>query len=115
MSEFVFFFVYWMLQDYVSVKDLPTPATEEKHSVIFVDSKERAARIEQILACLPNGVCLSARQIDVLEGILDGKSRKEIAYDLHLSENTVKMHTSALFKALDVKSREEIFALIQPQ
>jgi DNA-binding NarL/FixJ family response regulator len=55
---------------------------------------------------------LTARQLDILEGILAGKSRKEIAVDLHLSENTVKMHTTALFKTLKVSSREEIFALI---
>jgi len=113
MSEFVFFFVYWMLQDYIRKCDVPQPAaTEEKASVIFVDSKERAEKIEHILASLPEGTTLSARQMDVLEGILDGKSRKEIAADLHLSENTIKMHTTALFKVLKVSSREEIFALV---
>lgn len=114
MSAFVFFFVYWMLQDYVHVNDVPTPSPhEERASVIFVDDSKRAEKIEHILASLPDGVTLSPRQMDVLEGILDGKSRKEIAADLHLSENTVKMHTTALFKALKVSSREEIFALIQ--
>lgn len=113
MSEFVFFFVYWMLQDYIKKSDVPVPvAAEERPSVIFVDSKERAEKIERILASLPEGTTLSARQLDVLEGILDGKSRKEIAADLHISENTVKMHTTALFKVLKVSSREEIFALI---
>jgi len=114
MSEFVFFFVYWMLQDYIHISNVPSPTTaEERHSVIFVDSKEHAARVESILSHLPQGTTLSKRQLDVLEGILDGKSRKEIAADLHLSENTVKMHTGALFKILGVKSREEIFALIR--
>jgi len=51
--------------------------------------------------------------MDILEGILDGKSRKEIAADLCLSENTVKMHTSSLFKILNVSSREEIFNIIE--
>ena len=113
MSEFVLFFAYWMLQDYVPKSDLPPPVVvEEKPSVIFVDTRERAEKIEHILASLPEGTTLSARQMDVLEGILDGKSRKEIAADLHLSENTVKMHTTALFKVLKVSSREEIFALV---
>ena len=42
-----------------------------------------------------------------------GKSRKEIAVGLHLSENTVKMHTTSLFKALKVTSRDGIFALLE--
>ena len=114
MSEFVFFFVYWMLQDYIHVNDIPKPvAHEEKVAVIFMDSKERAEKIKQIIADLPEGTTLTARQIDILEGILAGKSRKEMAADLHLSENTVKMHTTSLFKILKVTSREEIFARIK--
>lgn len=114
MSEFVFFFVYWMLQDYIHVNDIPKPvAHEEKVAVIFMDSRERAEKIKQIIADLPEGATLTARQIDILEGILAGKSRKEMAADLHLSENTVKMHTTSLFKILKVTSREEIFARIK--
>ena len=112
MSEFAFFFVYLVLQDYIHVKDLPPP-TEEKSSVIFVDSKERADKIERILSSLPENTTLTSRQMDILEGILAGKSRKEMAADLHLSENTVKMHTTSLFKILKVTSREEIFARIK--
>ena len=114
MSEFVFFFVYWMLQDYIHVNDIPKPvAHEEKVSVIFMDSRERAEKIKQIIANLPEGTMLTARQMDILEGILAGKSRKEMAADLHLSENTVKMHTTSLFKTLKVTSRDEIFALLE--
>ena len=114
VSEFIFFFVFWMLQDYIHVSDIPPPViVEEKSSVIFVDTKERATKVERILSNLPNNTTLTARQMDILEGILDGKSRKEIAADLHLSENTVNMHTTSLFKALKVTSREEIFALIE--
>ena len=76
MSEFVFFFVYWMLQDYIHVNDIPKPvAHEEKVAVIFMDSRERTEKIKQIIAGLPEGATLTARQIDILEGILAGKSR----------------------------------------
>ena len=112
LSEIVLLLVYWMMQDYVHKNDIPS-SIEEKTPVIIVDTMSRAEKIEAILATLPEGVTLSARQIDVLEGIIDGKSRKEIAADLHLSENTVKMHTSALYRALDVSSREEIHALLK--
>ena len=112
LSEIVLLLVYWMMQDYVHKNDIPS-SIEEKTPVIIVDTMSRAEKIEAILATLPEGVTLSARQIDMLEGIIDGKSRKEIAADLHLSENTVKMHTSALYRALDVSSREEIHALLK--
>lgn len=111
-SEILLLLVYWMMEDYVHVKDIPTPK-EDRPSVILVDSAERQKRVESIISFLPEGISLSARQIDILEGILDGKSRKEIAAELHLSENTVKMHTSSLYKALGVSSREEIYALIK--
>ena len=112
-SEIMLLLVYWMMQDYVYKDDIPSqiPA-EKKVSVIFVDEKERAEKAELVLKSLPEGTLLTARQMDVLEGILAGKSRKELAADLHISENTVKMHTTALFKVLKVTSREEIFALI---
>ena len=114
ISEFLLLIVYWMLQDYVYKNDIPKPvAHEEKVTVIFMDSRERAEKIKQIIAGLPEGATLTARQIDILEGILEGKSRKEMAADLHLSENTVKMHTTSLFKMLKVTSREEIIALIK--
>ena len=114
ISEFLLLIVYWMLQDYVYKNDIPKPvAHEEKVAVIFMDSRERAEKIKQIIAGLPEGATLTARQIDILEGILAGKSRKEMAADLHLSENTVKMHTTSLFKMLKVTSREEIIALIK--
>jgi len=112
ISELMFFFVYWLLQDYMHLNDIPKPV-EGKSKIIFVDSKEKAEKLEKIISRLPDGVTLSSRQMDILEGILDGKSRKEIAADLCLSENTVKMHTSSLFKILNVSSREEIFNIIE--
>lgn len=105
---------YWAMQDYVHVDELSKQASgEEKPTLIFVDNEQRAKRLEEIISSLPEGTSLSARQIDILEGILDGKSRKEIAADLYISENTVKMHTSSLFKTLGVSSRDEIFAMLK--
>ncbi len=111
-SEIMLLLVYWMMQDYVHKNDIPHPIAMPKTSVIFVDDKEKAEKINGILEKLPEGITLTARQMDILEGILSGKSRKEIAIDLHLSENTVKMHTTSLFKVLKVSNREEIFSLI---
>ena len=47
---------------------------------------------------------LSPRQRQILIQMADGKLNKQIAYDLGLSERTVKMHRAALFKALGVRT-----------
>jgi len=114
MSELVFFFTYVILQDYVRKDDLPAPViVEQKVPIIIVDSETKEEKIKTILEALPKGATLSVRQMDVLEGIIDGKSRKEMAADLHLSENTVKMHTSSLYRLLGVSSRDELKALLK--
>lgn len=48
---------------------------------------------------------LSARQLTVLQGILQGKSNKVIARDLGIAEGTVKAHLSAIYEVLGVGSR----------
>ena len=47
---------------------------------------------------------LSPRQRQILIQMAEGKLNKQIAYDLGLSERTVKMHRAALFKALGVRT-----------
>lgn len=47
---------------------------------------------------------LSPRQREILIQMADGKLNKQIAYDLGLSERTVKMHRAAMFKALGVRT-----------
>jgi len=114
MSVYAFFFIYLLLQDYILKKDVPPPVIVETKAPIFVvETEDKAKKIEMILTRLPDGKKLSVRQMDVLDGIICGKSRKEIAVDLHLSENTIKMHTTSLFKALEVTCREELYALLQ--
>ena len=48
---------------------------------------------------------LSPRQIDVLKLIAEGKSNKQIAYELGLTEGTVKLHVTAILKLLNVYHR----------
>lgn len=50
---------------------------------------------------------LTDRQIDVLRLISEGQSNKAIAHALYLSENTVKVHVTAIFKALRVVNRTQ--------
>jgi DNA-binding NarL/FixJ family response regulator len=54
---------------------------------------------------------LSDRQRQVLKGVVEGMSNKEIARSLALSEGTVKMHLAALFRALGASNRAHAAAL----
>jgi DNA-binding NarL/FixJ family response regulator len=50
---------------------------------------------------------LTQRQWEVLNCLREGKSNKQIAYELGLSEGTVKIHVTAIFKTLGVKNRTQ--------
>lgn len=54
-----------------------------------------------------SGSVLTQRQWDVLNCLRAGKSNKQIAYELGLSEGTVKIHVTAIFKSLGVKNRTQ--------
>jgi DNA-binding NarL/FixJ family response regulator len=45
--------------------------------------------------------------MEVLRGVISGKSNKAIAQDLSLSDATVKAHLTLTFRALGVTSRTE--------
>ena len=50
---------------------------------------------------------LTERQLDILRRISKGLSNKLIARELHLSENTIKVHVSAILRALGLSNRTQ--------
>jgi DNA-binding NarL/FixJ family response regulator len=50
---------------------------------------------------------LSARELDVLRGLAEGLSNKQIARALGISEHTVKFHINAILGKLGAQSRTE--------
>lgn len=50
---------------------------------------------------------LSARELEVLKGLTEGKSNKEIARDLDITEPTVKLHMKTLFRKVDATNRTQ--------
>ncbi len=62
---------------------------------------------------LPDTSMLSPREKEVLEQLLQGKQRNEIATILYISENTVKKNISSIYTKLNVSSRNELFALFK--
>ena len=61
------------------------------------------ARNEQQVAAL----AITPRELDILDQIAAGKSTREIAQALLVSENTVKTHASRLYDKLGVKRRTQ--------
>ena len=57
-----------------------------------------------------SGAALSQREMEVLQRMAAGKSNKEIAAELFISDGTVKTHVSSIFTKLDVVSRTEAIA-----
>jgi DNA-binding NarL/FixJ family response regulator len=51
---------------------------------------------------------LTEREKDVLLCLVKGMNNKEIAKDLFISDKTVKIHVSNIFKKLEVKSRSQV-------
>jgi DNA-binding NarL/FixJ family response regulator len=51
---------------------------------------------------------LTDREREVLVCLVEGLSNKEIAQRLYISDKTVKIHVSKIFKKLDVKSRSQV-------
>lgn len=113
ISELVFLFLYWMMQDYVHVNDIPTytPAQQERLAV-EITALSMEGKLGKVLTFVKEGEPLTVREREILELILGNKKRKEIANELHLSENTVKTYTRTLYAKLDVTCREELYALL---
>jgi two-component system response regulator FixJ len=54
---------------------------------------------------------LSPREREVLEGLVGGRSNKEIAFDLGISVRTVEVHRSRMMERLDVRQFAEAIRL----
>jgi DNA-binding NarL/FixJ family response regulator len=56
---------------------------------------------------VPDVGLLTLRQLEVLSRVCQGKTNKQIATELGLSEKTVKAHVTAIFKVLGVVNRTQ--------
>ncbi|SFL49485.1 response regulator transcription factor [Shimia aestuarii] len=50
---------------------------------------------------------LTARELQVLRGLSEGKANKEIARDLELSEPTIKLHVKTLYRKIGASNRTQ--------
>ncbi len=73
------------------IKEVPVPASAE-----FVRNEQQVAAL-----------AITPRELDILDQIAAGKSTREIAQALFVSENTVKTHASRLYDKLGVNRRTQ--------
>ena len=52
---------------------------------------------------------LSQREKEVLHFLLENKKRKLIADTLFVTESTIKKHTAAIYRKLEITNRTELF------
>jgi len=59
------------------------------------------------------GVALTPRQAAVLEKLVEGKSNKQIARELAISDMTVKVHVTAILRSLGVETRAQAIVAVR--
>ncbi|WP_306043613.1 response regulator transcription factor [Mameliella sp. MMSF_3455] len=88
------------------------PAKSLVNAIRFMAMGEKYAPIDFMTAqeeesAHPLTEKLTPREMDVLNGLSGGKSNKEIARDLGLTEPTVKLHMKTLYRKLGVNNRTQ--------
>ena len=113
VSELLLLLVYWMMQDYVHVRDIVQYTRQQQEQLgVEITAMSMEEKLARILQFVKEGEPLAIREREILEMILKNMKRKEIAAALFLSENTVKTYTRTLYSKLGVSCREELYELL---
>jgi len=88
------------------------PAKSLVNAVRFMAMGEQYAPIDFMTAVeeIPSNPLadkLSQRELQVLKGLTEGKSNKEIARDLGIQEPTVKLHVKTLYRKVGANNRTQ--------
>jgi DNA-binding NarL/FixJ family response regulator len=95
---------------YVSKTSNPEALLDAIHTVL-AGGRDVTSDIGRAAPSVPGipaqALGLTQRQAEVLQLLVQGKPNKLICRDLRLSEGTVKVHVSAILRALNVRSRSQ--------
>lgn len=75
--------------------------------------EEAAAMSDEVRAASEGLASLTPQQFRVLTMVCEGLLNKQIAYELNVSEATVKAHVTAIFRKLGVRTRTQAALLLQ--
>src|SRR6476620_8390946 len=92
------------------LKDVPREALMDCVRRVHAGETSVPVHLVAKLADRVSGETLSRREIEVLKLMAQGKSNKEIASALFISEGTIKSHGKAIFAKMNVVSRTEAVA-----
>ena len=103
-----FFLVEWPENQQIS-KEAKEAVTlySALSSLYFAHSKFFAFDRENLDQGSGQAQKMSDRQIQILQGMVDGKTNHELATDLGFSVSTIRHETMAIFRALGVSDRKE--------
>jgi len=79
--------------------------------VLFASFKHPAAERKLPDEAILREKGLTPREIEISTYITQGRSNKEIAYELQISENTVRNHIANIFEKLSISRRSDLFLL----
>jgi two-component system nitrate/nitrite response regulator NarL len=88
------------------------PAKSLVNAIKFMAMGEQYAPIDFMTAiektpANPLADKLTERELQMLKGLTEGKSNKQIARDLEIQEPTVKLHMKTLYRKVGVKNRTQ--------
>ena len=89
------------------LKDMFFDELEEAVRKVHAGSRRIPTAVAEKLAERMSGSDLTARELEVLEQIVRGKSNKEIGGQLNISEATVKSHINNILSKLGVSDRTQ--------
>jgi DNA-binding NarL/FixJ family response regulator len=92
------------------LKDVPREGLMDSIRRVYAGETSVPLHLVAKLADRVSGESLSEREIEVLKLMAQGKSNKEIAAALFISEGTVKSHGKSIFARMNVRSRAEAVA-----
>jgi DNA-binding NarL/FixJ family response regulator len=87
----------------IDPRDLPSALRQAVRQSVF----QAPARSESTAGRADDGTGLSPSELKVLKAMALGRSNKEIAQELWLSDQTVKFHLRNIYRKLEIASRTE--------
>jgi DNA-binding NarL/FixJ family response regulator len=89
------------------LKDTPEDELAMTIRAVHDGQEKLAPKLAERLAWRQNRPELSQREMEVLQFLIRGRSNKEIASSLFITEDTVKAHLKTLFVKLEVQDRTD--------
>ncbi|MBK5107919.1 MAG: response regulator transcription factor [Anaerolineales bacterium] len=102
--------ISYLMKDVHSDK-LAETIREAKRGRSTIDSAAAQALVASTAEEIPKGEILTPREREILVMLTEGKTNKEIANQLSLSEGTVRFHVSNILSKMGVNNRTEAVSL----